>query len=106
MRKSASGIVTVRAISGTYVVFLAFDMQKADANALMGFAIQRRDLTEDETCWLREIRPFPASVLRPVLKMPAAMNIHSKHFSGQTTPPNQNTDINTASSQCTANPVP
>ena len=53
MRKTASGFVTVRAVSGTHVVFLAFNMKKPDANGLMGFAIQRTDLTEDETVWLR-----------------------------------------------------
>ena len=41
MRKKAYGTVKVRAISGTYVVFLAFDMKPADATGLMGFAIQR-----------------------------------------------------------------
>lgn len=63
MRKSASGFVNVRAISGTYVVFLAFDMQEADANGLMGFSIQRTDLTEDETIWLRGLKTFPS--IRP-----------------------------------------
>ncbi len=48
MRKKASGLVTVRAISGTYVIFLAFDMKESDAKGLMGFAIQRTDLVEDE----------------------------------------------------------
>ncbi len=53
MRTSVSGFVTVRAVSGTSVVFLACNMRKADANGLMGFAIQRTDLVEDETTWLR-----------------------------------------------------
>jgi len=60
MRKSASGLVNVRAISGTYVVFLAFNMKKADANGLMGFAIKRTDLTENETYWLRGNKTFPS----------------------------------------------
>ena len=64
MRKSASGFVNVRAISGTHVVFLAFDMKKADAKGLMGFAIQRTDLTEDETVWLRGNKTF-ASIRPP-----------------------------------------
>ncbi len=58
MRKKVSGFVTVRAISGTYVVFLAFDMKEADAKGLMGFAIQRSDLTENETIWLRGNKTF------------------------------------------------
>lgn len=58
MRKMVSGLVTVRAISGTHVVFLAFNMNRADAEGLMGFAIQRADLTEDETIWLRGNKTF------------------------------------------------
>lgn len=60
MRARIPGTVTVRAISGTHVVFLAFDMAKADTNGLMGFAIQRQDLTEDETAWLRGNKTFAA----------------------------------------------
>lgn len=58
MRKKVSGFVTVRAISGTHVVFLAFDMKAADAQGLMGFAIQRTDLVENETTWLRGNKTF------------------------------------------------
>ncbi len=36
MRKKESGLVTVRAISGTYVVFLAFIMKEADARHYPG----------------------------------------------------------------------
>ena len=64
MRASISGFVNVRAISGTHVVFLAFDMREADAKGLMGFAIQRTDLTEDETVWLRGNKTF-ASIRPP-----------------------------------------
>ncbi len=63
MRKKVSGLVTVRAISGTYVVFLAFNMRESDAKGLMGFAIQRTDLTEDETIWLRGNKTFAS--IRP-----------------------------------------
>src|SRR5262245_3299814 len=63
MRKTRSGFVKVRAISGTSVVFLAFNMKKADANGLMGFAIQRTDVTEDETTWLRGNKTFAS--IRP-----------------------------------------
>ena len=64
MRKTVSGLVTVRVISGTGVVFLAFNMNKPDANGLMGFAIQRTDLTENETTWLRGNKTF-ASIRPP-----------------------------------------
>lgn len=63
VRKKVSGLVTVRAISGTHVVFLAFTMKEADANGLMGFAIQRTDYNEDETIWLRGNKTFAA--IRP-----------------------------------------
>ena len=63
MRRKVSGRVTVRAISGTHVVFLAFNMKESDANGLMGFAIQRTDLTEDETIWLRGNKTFAS--IRP-----------------------------------------
>jgi phosphatidylserine/phosphatidylglycerophosphate/cardiolipin synthase-like enzyme len=63
MRATEKGIVNVRAISGTYVIFMAFDMQESDANGLMGFAIQRTDLTENETVWLKGNKTFPS--IRP-----------------------------------------
>lgn len=63
MRKKVSGFVTVRAVSGTHVVFLAFNMKESDAKGLMGFAIQRENLTEDETVWLRGNKTFAA--IRP-----------------------------------------
>ena len=63
MRRKSSGLVTVRAISGTHVVFLAFSMKESDAKGLMGFAIQRTDLTDDETIWLRGNKTFAS--IRP-----------------------------------------
>ena len=63
MRRKSSGLVTVRAISGTHVVFLAFGMIESDAKGLMGFAIQRTDLTDDETIWLRGNKTFAS--IRP-----------------------------------------
>jgi phosphatidylserine/phosphatidylglycerophosphate/cardiolipin synthase-like enzyme len=63
MRKRAEGLVTVRAVSGTHVVFLAFNMKESDAKGLMGFAIQRADLTDDETIWLRGNKTFAS--IRP-----------------------------------------
>jgi phosphatidylserine/phosphatidylglycerophosphate/cardiolipin synthase-like enzyme len=63
VRKKKSGLVTVRAISGTHVVFLALSMKELDAKGLMGFAIQRTDLTEDETVWLRGNKTFAS--IRP-----------------------------------------
>ena len=53
-----SGFVTVCAISGTHVVFLAFDMKEAHAKGLMGFAIHHPDLTENDAIWLRGNKTF------------------------------------------------
>ena len=50
--------LTVNAIVGTHCVFLGFDMAKSDAKNLLGFAIQRLDVTEQETVWLRSIKTF------------------------------------------------
>jgi phosphatidylserine/phosphatidylglycerophosphate/cardiolipin synthase-like enzyme len=77
MRKKESGIVSVRAISGTYVVFLAFSMKKSDTKGLMGFAIQRTDLTEQETVWLRGNKTFAS--IRPTIGIEDA-NSHEHPF--------------------------
>lgn len=58
MRRRVEGLVTVNAIAGTHVVFLAMDMDKSDASGLMGFAIKREDKVEKETIWLRGNKSF------------------------------------------------
>ena len=58
MRKKVSGDVDVLAVAGTHVVFLGMDMPKAAAKKLMGFAIHRKDKTEQEGYWLRSIKTF------------------------------------------------
>ena len=58
-RKKISDGLTVQAISGTHVVFLAFDLPGTWTGKLMGFAIHRRDATEDEEYWLRSTKTFP-----------------------------------------------
>jgi len=63
MRRKKQGLVAVRAISGTHVVYLAFSMKESAAKGLMGFAIQRMDLTDDETAWLRGNKTFAS--IRP-----------------------------------------
>lgn len=64
MRKNVQGQVDVRAISGTHVVFLAMNMKEQDARKLMGFAVHRTDLIENETIWLRGNKTF-ASIRPP-----------------------------------------
>lgn len=56
-RRSHNGL-SVRAISGTYVVILGIDMDAADCDGLLGFAIHRTDHTEDEAYWMRGIKTF------------------------------------------------
>jgi hypothetical protein len=56
-RRSINGL-SVRAISGTYVVILGIDMDSGDCPGLMGFAIHRTDHTEDEAYWMRGIKTF------------------------------------------------
>ncbi|MCA9200394.1 MAG: hypothetical protein KDA87_22795 [Planctomycetales bacterium] len=56
-RRTDSGL-TLRAISGTYVVILGIDMDQADCDGLLGFAIHRTDHTEDEAYWMQGIKTF------------------------------------------------
>lgn len=53
-----SGKLQVRAVAGTYVVLLAFDCDKTYAKGLLGFGIQRKDHSNDETVWLRGLKSF------------------------------------------------
>lgn len=50
--------LTVQGIAGTYVVLLGFDMDEADCDGLMGFALHRTDHTEDEAYWLEGLKTF------------------------------------------------
>ena len=58
MRKHQAGDVTVHAVSGTHVVLLCMNMERQRAQGLMGFAIQREDLYEQEITWLRSSKSF------------------------------------------------
>lgn len=60
-RKRTKNGLSVRAISGTCVVLLGIDMDKADCNGLLGFAIHRTDHTEDEAYWLNGNKTFAAT---------------------------------------------
>ena len=57
-RKRSRDGLSVRAISGTYVVMLGINMEEADCTGLRGFAIHRTDHTEDEAYWMRDIKTF------------------------------------------------
>lgn len=52
--------VRVRAIAGTHVVFLAFDLDVSARVDCLGFAIKRHDRTEEEEYWLEGMKTFEA----------------------------------------------
>ena len=56
-KRTNSGL-SVRAISGTYVVILGINMDESDCNGLLGFAIHRTDHTEGEAYWMEGIKTF------------------------------------------------
>lgn len=56
-RNEGQGIA-VRAIGGTHVVTLGLDADPTQLNGLLGFAIKRDDLTENESYWLRGAKTF------------------------------------------------
>ena len=64
VRKKDNG-VSVHAVAGTYVVLLGIDMEQADTQGLLGFAIHREDPAEDEAYWLDGMRTFEASYPNP-----------------------------------------
>jgi phosphatidylserine/phosphatidylglycerophosphate/cardiolipin synthase-like enzyme len=57
VRKTNQGF-TVQAIAGSHVVLLAMNMDQADCDGHMGFAIHRTDHTEDEAYWLEGTKTF------------------------------------------------
>lgn len=57
--------IRARAIAGTYTVLLAFDATAKGRKGLLGFAIRRRDETEDQEYWLDAIKVFPSVVPNP-----------------------------------------
>jgi len=58
------GPLSVRAISGTYVVLLSINMVEAEKSGVLGFGIQRTDLTENKgPVWLEGFKKFKNSHL-------------------------------------------
>ena len=66
MRKRVKkGPLSVRAISGSYVVMLGIDMTKAASKGVLGFAIERTDHTnEDKRDWLAGFKVFPGTKVK------------------------------------------
>lgn len=59
MRKKANkGGFDVRAITGSNVVMLAIDANKAARKGLLGFALKRESHTENESYWLKGLKVF------------------------------------------------
>ncbi len=57
--------ITVQAIAGTYVVLLGMNANESARKGLLGFAIQRQDLTENEQYWLAGFRTFKETAPNP-----------------------------------------
>lgn len=57
LRRTRKGLA-VRAVAGTHVVMLGFDLPEADCDGLLGFGIHRTDHTEGEAYWLRGTKTF------------------------------------------------
>ncbi len=59
-RKIKSGL-TVNAVTGTHVVLLGFDLAGPQRKGCLGFAIQRRDESEDELSWMKGTKTFAST---------------------------------------------
>ncbi len=62
-RNSSARGLTVQAVAGTYVVLLGFDLAPQDRTGLLGFAVQRSDLTGE--IWLSGGITFPTMTAGP-----------------------------------------
>lgn len=77
-KKTENGLA-LKAVAGTHVVLLGWDITDENLKSgLLGFAIQRRDLTESETCWLRGMKTFPGT--SPPLPIGATASSHEQPF--------------------------
>ena len=56
--QTTAGPLTLRAIAGTHVVLLGWDMAEAACPGILGFALHRYDPVEDEAYWLRGLKTF------------------------------------------------
>ena len=68
--------VSVRAISGTHVVFLAFNLTDAARAKCLGFAIKRIDVTEGEEYWLQGLKTFESVEPAPGPGVPVSTRLH------------------------------
>jgi hypothetical protein len=59
-RRTKDGF-TVMAVAGTDVVLLGFNLPKAKANPVMGFAVSRTDHQRGDTTWMRGFKRFTST---------------------------------------------
>jgi hypothetical protein len=73
---NTNGPLSVQAISGTYVVLLGINMAETEKSGVLGFGIQRTDLTNhQEPVWLQGFKSFksahlPRGTVTPTNKHP------------------------------------
>lgn len=66
MRTNKEGSsITARAIAGSFVVLLTMNTDSTARKGLLGFAIHRKDITEDEEYWLAGFRTFKETYPNP-----------------------------------------
>ena len=61
IRNTSANGLTLRAVAGTYVVFMGFDIDSTRRRNLLGFALHRTDHTENESGWLMGGLKFPGA---------------------------------------------
>lgn len=60
-KKTSKDGLTVQAVSGTYVVLLGFNLERANCNGLLGFSIHRTDHEGNTAEYLRGMKCFEAT---------------------------------------------
>ena len=105
-------MLKARAIAGTHVVVLAWDLmpgQKSKLDGLLGYAIERTELDlagdEVERYWMRGIKRFKDKDKGLPPGTPVSTAEHPiQASSGPTTPPRRARATGSGSSRCTARP--
>lgn len=64
-RQTSKRGLTVQAVAGTFVVLLGFSVEPEQCKGLLGFAIHRTDLTENQSYWLTGGITFPGMTASP-----------------------------------------
>lgn len=76
-RDTAQGLSAL-AIAGTYVVLIGWDMSEHDirSQGVLGFAIRRHRLRDDERIWLPGFKTFEAVDPHPAPGVPVSSHVH------------------------------